>query len=221
MVEQPAGGPRGAQACQPHGERVQLSYTKGSMVPRAWRRLVREINNFNWRRTLAKFGAKSQIESPSVVWGRSSIEVGSGVHIWHHARIEAHSAGQGVTRIVIGDGSQIQPYSHIAAVDSVYIGKGVLMASYVYITDHDHDFSDPFDPPVSNQRLVSSPTRIEDFVWLGERVMVLKGVTIGERSVIGAGSIVTKDIPAFSVAVGSPARVIQRYDHDLKSWVKA
>ena len=123
--------------------------------------------------------------------------------------------------IRIGDGTVIQPYAHIAAAQSVEIGKGALFASHVYISDHDHDYSDPNDPVVSNARIMCAPVKIGDFAWLGERVVVLKGVTIGERSIIGAGSIVTKDIPPLSIAVGSPARVIRRYDEALGEWIAA
>jgi lipopolysaccharide O-acetyltransferase len=100
------------------------------------------------------------------------------------------------------------------------LGRGVLVASQVYITDHDHDFGDLESPPIENGRLVVVPTHIGDYVWLGEGVMVLKGVTIGAHSVVGAGSIVIKDIPPFCVAVGNPAKVIRFYCHEKKQWIK-
>ena len=63
------------------------------------------------------------------------------------------------------------------------------------------------------------PIKIENDVWIGANSVVLPGVQIGNHSVIGAGSIITKDIPPYSVAVGNPARIVKRYDTDLKEWV--
>jgi lipopolysaccharide O-acetyltransferase len=169
---------------------------------------------------LGAFGPGSEIGSPVMVTGHESIRIGARVAIWGYGRLEAFETGRGTERIVIGDGTKIQPHVHIAAARSVRIGAEVLMASHVYITDHDHDYSDPASPVVSNNRLVVDPVTIEDRVWLGERVMVLKGVTIGESSIVGAGSIVTKDVPPFSIAVGAPARIISRYDEAQGRWVR-
>jgi acetyltransferase-like isoleucine patch superfamily enzyme len=66
--------------------------------------------------------------------------------------------------------------------------------------------------PLPGQPFTSAPVTIEDRVWIGARAMVLKGVTIGHDSIIGAGSIVTRDVPPLCVAVGQPARVIRRIE---------
>jgi lipopolysaccharide O-acetyltransferase len=172
---------------------------------RAWRRR-------RWKRRLASLGERSEIVPPAWIEGAESVSIGNNVQIWRHARIEALNAKPGTIRVHIHDETVMQPFVHIGAIKSVRIGRGCLFASHVYITDHDHDFSNPMDPVISNNRAVAAPVEIGDFVWLGERVMVLKGVTIGERSVIGAGSIVTRDVPALSIAVGSPARVVRQWD---------
>ncbi len=109
-------------------------------------------------------------------------------------------------------------YAHIGAAESGRIGRGVSIASSVYISDHDHDWCDPGEPAILNERLRTAAVEIGDFVWLGERAIVLKGVTIGAYSVIGAGSIVTRDVPPYTLAVGAPARVIRRYDHERRLW---
>jgi len=147
------------------------------------------------------------------------ISIGSKVRIWHHARIEAIGTGAGATVIEIGNETVIQPYVHIGACTSVVLGRGVLIASFVYITDHDHDFADLAFPVVSSQRVVALPVAIGDYAWLGERAIVLKGVHIGERSIIGAGSVVTRDVPPYSIAVGVPARVVKRFDCATQKWV--
>ncbi len=191
-----------------------------NIVSRAYRRIGREMRWHYWHRKLAHLGPGSDIERPDNIAGVRSIWIGASVRIWWRARIEAMCDPTNTRCVVIGDNTVIHPYIHIGAVQSVEIGRGVLIAARTYITDHDHDFLDPMDPPISNGRLLVSPVHIGDYVWLGEGVMILKGVHIGARSIIGAGSIVTRSIPPHSIAVGAPARVIKRYDASAGRWVK-
>ena len=189
-----------------------------SLLSRSARRGRRAVSHWLWRRRLNALGPKSYIDWPAWVVGGRSIAVGVQVSVWHHARLEAFNAQPGVIRISIGDLTSIQPYVHIGAAESVRIGRGVSMASSVYISDHDHDWCDPGEPAILNERLRTAAVEIGDFVWLGERAIVLKGVTIGAYSVIGAGSVVTRDVPPYTLAVGAPARVIRRYDHERRLW---
>jgi carbonic anhydrase/acetyltransferase-like protein (isoleucine patch superfamily) len=110
-------------------------------------------------------------------------------------------------KIVIGGGTYINRNTVLDAAASLVIGRQCAIGPGCYLTDHDHGFA-PDAPPLSLP-LVSEPTRLEDRVWLGANVVVLKGVTIGTGSVIGAGSVVTRDVPPGCVAVGNPARVIR------------
>lgn len=126
-------------------------------------------------------------------------------------------------KLIFGDNCQINDYVHIGVVQSVIIGNDVLIASKVFISDHNHgDFEkDPeVNLPPAQRVLIAKPIIICDDVWLGEGVMVLPGVTIGKGSIIGAGAIVTKDIPEYSIAVGNPARVIKQYNKTINKWVK-
>jgi lipopolysaccharide O-acetyltransferase len=189
-----------------------------SLLSRSARRGRRAVSHWLWRRRLNALGPKSYIDWPAWVVGGSSIAVGAQVAVWHHARLEAFNAQPAVIRLSIGDLTTIQPYAHIGAAESVRIGRGVAIASSVYISDHDHDWCDPGEPAIFNERLRTAAVEIGDFVWLGERAIVLKGVTIGAYSVIGAGSIVTRDVPPYTLAVGAPARVIRRYDHERRLW---
>jgi acetyltransferase-like isoleucine patch superfamily enzyme len=172
------------------------------------------------RRRFGSCGRGSLVEWPLLVVGGSSIHLGIKVHLWYSARLEVVGPPSVTPCLAVGDETKIGPRVHLAVARRVEIGRGCLFASGVYITDHDHDFLDPAEPPVSNSRVVCLPTIIGDRVFLGERVIVLKGVTIGEGSVVGAGSVVTRSIPPFSIAVGSPARVIRRWDRDSRTWVR-
>lgn len=120
-------------------------------------------------------------------------------------RVAIRTIGQGA-EIIIGDNVGVSSCS-ISAVRSIHIGNDVLIGSGAIISDSD---AHPIDP---QERLrggggKSCPICIGDNVFIGARAIILKGVTIGEGSVIGAGAVVTKDIPPFSIAVGNPVRVI-------------
>lgn len=78
----------------------------------------------------------------------------------------------------------------------------------------------PPDIAPDHREYVTAPVKIGKRCWLGEGVIVMPGVTIGDGCIIGAHSIVNKDIPANSIAVGSPAKVIKRYSYEKKCWVK-
>jgi acetyltransferase-like isoleucine patch superfamily enzyme len=102
----------------------------------------------------------------------------------------------------------------VAAVELVEIGAHCMFANGCFVSDGDHRFDDP-DKPVPWQGFTTKgPTWVGDNVWCGAHVVITGGVTVGERCVIGANSVVTHDIPAFSVAAGAPARVLKRIgDH--------
>lgn len=117
-------------------------------------------------------------------------------------------------RIIIGNDVNIESDCHISAINEVVIENNVLIASFVYISDHSHGNISAKEmdiPPLKRELYSKGPIRICKDVWLGEKVIVLPGVTIGEGSVIGAGSVVTKNIPPFCVAVGNPAKVIKEF----------
>ena len=128
-------------------------------------------------------------------------------------------------KVQIGKGVMAYHNLHIGAIDSVTIGDDVLIASGVYISDHSHgDYSSnnlqssPLTPPVARP-LASKPIVIGDNVWIGERVVILPGVSVGKGSIIGAGSVVTKNIPSYTIAAGSPAKPTKVFDFDNKVWV--
>ena len=116
------------------------------------------------------------------------------------------SGGKG--EILIGDHSYIGPGSVLFGAGGISIGVGVLISPGVVITSHQHTFSS-HDVPIREQSSEFAPVVIEDNVWLGSNVTVLPGVTIKGGSVIGAGAVVTKNIPARSLCLGVPARVVR------------
>lgn len=113
----------------------------------------------------------------------------------------------GTGRISIGDRSSINDYGIITSLSSIEIESDVAIGEFVSIRDYDHEF----DGYTSLRKLgyVSEPIVIRKHAWIGRGCMILKGVTIGEGAVIGANSVVTRDIPPHVVAAGTPARVIR------------
>ena len=107
----------------------------------------------------------------------------------------------------IGEGTYINYGGSIAALQLVSIGPNCSIGTYVVIMDNDYH---KLEPEHRYERPESSPVHLEENVWLGARVIVLRGVTIGSGSVIGAGSVVTRDIPPRCLAAGVPAKVIRR-----------
>jgi acetyltransferase-like isoleucine patch superfamily enzyme len=115
-------------------------------------------------------------------------------------------------KILIGNDVSMEYDCHIGSINRVEIGNHVLIASRVYISDHTHgEITNADLLVVPNKRLIVSkgPIIIEDEVWLGEGVIILPNVRIGRSAIIGANSVVTHNIPPYSVAVGSPAKVIK------------
>jgi acetyltransferase-like isoleucine patch superfamily enzyme len=116
-------------------------------------------------------------------------------------------------RIRIGGGTFLNLGVMVAAVDLVEIGDHCMFANGSFVTDSNHRFDDP-NLPVPWQGFTSKgPTRIGSNVWCGANVVVTSGVTIGDRCVIGANSVVTTDIPPYSIAAGAPARVLRRVEY--------
>ncbi len=105
-------------------------------------------------------------------------------------------------RCVIGRSSSIVGHFEIVIEDDVFFGPNV------YVTDQNHGVEDPYTP-IGRQMAAEKPVRIGSGSWLGANVVVLPGVSIGRQVAVGAGSVVTKDLPDHSVAVGSPARIVR------------
>ena len=119
--------------------------------------------------------------------------------------------------VSIGDRCLIGKGSGIVGHFSITIGNDVWTGHHVYITDQNHGYED-VSVPISRQSQPERAVIIGDGSWLGHGSIILPGVTIGEHVVIGANSVVTKNIPSFSVAVGSPARVIRKFVEN-EGWV--
>lgn len=112
-------------------------------------------------------------------------------------------------RIRIGGGTFLNQGVMVASERLVEIGEHCMAANGCLITDGSHRFEDPGTPVPWQGFTTKGPTRIGDNVWLGANVVVTSGVTIGRRCVVGANSVVTADVPPYSIAAGAPAKVLR------------
>ncbi len=119
----------------------------------------------------------------------------------------------GLARVRIGAGTFLNQGVMVASAELVEIGDHCMFANGCFISDAAHRFDDPHRPVTWQGFTSKGPTRVGDNVWCGAHVVITSGVTIGERCVIGANSVVTKDIPPFSIAAGSPAKVLRTIEY--------
>ncbi len=124
----------------------------------------------------------------------------------------------GVGDVIIGNNCGIGLSNVI--IGPVTMGNYVMLAQNIVISGLNHGYEDVTLPP-RVQKVVTKQITIMDNVWVGANCVITAGVTIGKHSIIGAGSVVTKNIPDYSVAVGNPARVIKKYNFTTNSWEKA
>lgn len=175
--------------------------------------------------TRVVFSNARLIRLPFDIRNSHSIHIGDGFTCGFWCRIEAYPKTRNVKSLIIGRDVEINDFVHISAGEKVSIGDNVLIASKVFISDINHGRYNGFNQdspilPPNDRELSTSPVFIRDNVWIGEGVCVMPGVTIGKGCIIGALSVVTKDIPDYTIAVGTPAIPIKRFDFKLKEWVR-
>lgn len=135
--------------------------------------------------------------------GYGRLVIGRWVHLGVDTALRCHEG-----TLSLGDKSVLARDVSINCYLDVEIGAAALIADGVYISDFDHKFTD-LTMPIKDQGINKSRVRVEPDVWLGTKVTVSRGVVIGEGSVVGANAVVTRDLPAYCIAVGAPARVIK------------
>ena len=197
-------------------------------------RLHRRIHDYEDRRDAPKFGAVgpgSLIRMPSMFHHPERLFVGSATTIHPYCRIgivteNPHLDGpllpERDARIEIGDRVVVNSFAHFGAMQRIVLGNDVGIASGVCIEDHQYAYQDASDAvPLKKQPFRVAEVIIEDGVMIGEHATVLAGVRIGRNSWVGANSVVTRDVPPYSIVAGVPARVIRRRDSATGEWDRA
>ena len=173
--------------------------------PRLWVKLF--VNPF-----IHKKGKGSKIRS------RTRIDVipFNRFYLGANSTIEDYSTiNNGVGDIFIGDNTIIGISNVI--IGPANIGNNVMIAQNVVISGLNHNFEDVSLPPLL-QHFSAREITIEDDVWIGANVVITAGITIGKHAIVGAGSVVTKNVLPFCVYVGNPAKMIKKYNFELKTW---
>ncbi len=161
------------------------------------------------------------------VRGSKGITMGKNASIKRQAWIEAvfsYNAQTFSPTISVGQGFVAADRLHISAINRIEIGDNCLFGSGVYISDHNHgvykgsDQSSPQEPPIERKLVSFGPVVIGDNVWIGDHVVIIGPVTIGKGVVVGANSVVTRDIPDNTIAAGSPARILKKFNLALGQW---
>ena len=164
------------------------------------------------------FGEGVRIVFPLRIVGSKYIALGSNVTVQFGAYI-AVIKNEKTPLLQIQSGTLVGNYVHIICTKSIVIEEKVLISDKVYISDNLHGYQN-IAIPISEQPLTQlSDVIIGSGTWIGENVCII-GASIGKNCVIGANSVVTKNIPNFTVAVGSPAKPVKRYCTEAKQWKK-
>ncbi len=119
--------------------------------------------------------------------------------------------------VFIGDNTRIG-LSNVL-IGPIEIGNNVMTAQHVALSGLNHGFED-ISMPISRQKVSTAKIVVEDDAWIGANAVIVPGVTIGKHAIVGAGSVVTKSVPAYSVAVGNPAKIVKKYNPETKVWEK-
>lgn len=154
-------------------------------------------------------------ESDVITHDPHCITIGEGSRLHHHVIVTAwqnHFMGCHDADLSIGEGADIGEYTHITAMGHMRIGKNLLTGRWVTITDNGHgdtELETLQGNPLQRPLFSKGDVTIGDNVWIGDKATVLPGVTIGDGAVIAANAVVTKDVPAYSIVGGNPAKVIK------------
>lgn len=174
-----------------------------------------------YRQIFAGFGSGSKLFKPLLLSNPRFITIGRDVLIRQGARLEviANRSG-GSPKLQIGNNVNIEQNVHIVCHSKITIGNDVSITGHCAIVDVTHPYVDVHDPIKIGSRILNEDSFVEigDGSFLGFGAVVLPNVKIGRYCVIGAHSVVTKDVPDYSVVAGNPAKLVRQYDSISEEW---
>lgn len=188
---------------------------RGSSIIEIYLITLKELTQGYFRILSAKFylrdfnkkGKKVSANGKPLIENRGTIIAGDLVRVWSNINRAKIFVGRGAI-LKIGDNSRVNG-AHISVSKEVIIGQNVRISPYVLIMDDDfHKVEDHFSEGEKMSIIIG------DNVWIASKATILKGVKIGEGAVVAAGAVVTKDVPAYTVVAGVPAKIIKRYQKD-------
>ena len=176
-----------------------------------------------YRYFFESFGTGSYIRRPLLIFNPAFISIGKNVGIRDGVRLEVVRSNKSrQPRIVIGDNTNIEQNVHIVCHNYVKIGSNVSITGNCSIVDVTHPFEDVSDPVKIGARILDEHSFVEigDGTFVGFGSVILPNVRIGRCAVIGANSVVMKDVPDYTVVAGAPASIIKQFDAGNQAWVR-
>lgn len=168
--------------------------------------VLQTLRALYWRAQGMRIGPGSSFSSLHVTWPHQ-VSIGRGCHVEHDVYLHFDGIYRAGPSILIGDHSFVGSGVEFNIIEKIEIGAHALIASGCRFIDHDHGLAPGV--PMGVQPSVSAPIRIGRDVWIGANAVVLKGVAIGDGAVVGAGSVVTHDVPARAIVAGVPAKLVR------------
>lgn len=169
----------------------------------------------------SKIGRKCFIGRRARINKCKYINMGDNCRIGNDCRLSMYDEFGGVSyhpELCFGNNVYMGDHLTILCADKIHIKDNVLMASYITITSENHGMDVEGDLGYGKQPLVTAPVTIKEGVWIGEKVIILPGITVGKKAIIAAGSVVTRNVPDYTIVAGNPARIIKRYNFDTHTW---
>ena len=186
-----------------------MKMLKYSFFNRIYRYLYRHSFSLLFAKSFKFYGKNISIVSPDIIEGEEYIHLDDNVSIGSMCWLLAYKQDEKLPSLNIYQNATIGRFSHIVALKKVTIEKNVLIADKVYISDNIHSYTN-INLPIKDQTIeFKGEVIIGENSWIGENVSIV-GAKIGKHCVIGANSFVNKDIPDYSIAVGTPAKVIKK-----------
>lgn len=179
-----------------------------------------QVYRIRQQRSFKSFGRKTRIIRPLQIIGKKYIHLEDNVYVASCVNLICIEAINGlIPYLTVGEGTSIGNSNHIVVTGKMVIGRNVLTADRVYISDNIHKYED-IDMPIKDQGIIhKKDVVIGDGTWIGENACII-GASLGRNVIVGANSVVTKDVPDYCVVVGIPARIIKRYNGNTKQWEK-
>lgn len=189
-----------------------------NLVARIYRRIKQLFFWIFYQSSFESLSRSARFVSPFRLDGANSITVQDRTFFQRDVWLYCSGIDGVKAKLSIGKDCVFGYNNHITCVRKVTIGNFVLTANNVYISDNLHEYEDVAKPIIQQPVRFKRAVEIGDGAWIGENVSII-GASVGKNSVIGANSVVTRDVPDYSVGVGAPAVVIRKFDSQLQKWV--
>lgn len=175
--------------------------------------------SIKFRFRVGKCGKRLKVGKKVSLYNPRFIQIGNDVIISDHVSLFVNPL-EDKAELILGNGVLLGKYNDFGCSNRIIIEDDVITAPYVHITDRDHNFEDVTTPIMWQGANSKGAVIIKKGCWIGFGAQIMSGIVIGQQSVVAAGSIVTKDVPDYSVVGGNPAKVIKKYNNITKKWEK-